>query len=89
MRVPNRQERTRFLASLRNDRGGGIVPFALPGTTGCLAAARNDRGIEEMTEVKNDMTGEKNETAGTSVPFGVTADRSCWCAGGADTIVEV
>ena len=27
----------RFLASLRNDSGGGIAPFALPGTRGFLA----------------------------------------------------
>ena len=32
-----------FLASLRNDSGGGIMAFALPGTTRFLASARNDR----------------------------------------------
>ena len=42
-----------------------------------------------MTEAKNDMTGEKNETTGASVPFGVTANRSRCYAGGADTVVEV
>jgi hypothetical protein len=34
---------TRFLASLRNDRGGVISSFALPGTARFLAVARNDR----------------------------------------------
>jgi len=29
---------TRFLASLRNDSGGGIMAFALPGTTRFLAS---------------------------------------------------
>jgi len=41
---------TRFLASLRNDSGGGISSSALPGTTRFLAIARNDkRGRLEMT----------------------------------------
>ena len=43
------QEKARFLASLRNDNGGGFTPFALPGTTRFLASlemtesAANDR----------------------------------------------
>jgi hypothetical protein len=39
-----RSAKARFLASLRNDRGGGIMVFTLPGTTRFLAYARNDRG---------------------------------------------
>jgi len=35
---------TRFLASLRNDSGGGIMTFALPGTVRFLASLRNDSG---------------------------------------------
>ena len=37
-------EKNRFLASLRNDSGGGVLACALSGTTGFLASLRNDSG---------------------------------------------
>ena len=47
---------TRFLASLRNDRGGGIMAFALPGTVRFLASLRNDSGGGIMAFALTGMT---------------------------------
>jgi len=55
--------KTRFLASLRNDSGGGISAFALPGTPGFLASLRNDRSKAVISTAGRDLllSGQRRE----------------------------
>ena len=69
---------TRFLASLRNDSGGGIMTFALPGTMRFLASLeitkvgdRNDKkGRYDRERIPNDRGGYRDLPPLSSRPTG-------------------